>query len=629
MLQTPRPGYYPMKSLEKEPLFHPAPGSFDNSLTPAWYFSVLLEDVTIERDIGTLSGIVTFFHLRVICHERKSYRARYSGCKEFAWRIRRRFSDFEDLDAGLREIQLSPTVALPRKTFWRHLYPTKEFVKQRSCELLTYLNAVLILTAEKAAADPESYIDASELGSALPQFLGLKEADDPVAEGHSWLLPKEAEERQVALEYSLDRGVFVWGHLDTGSPTASRLRRFERQATLGDLTCTYAEEQHTGKEPCSRSRRRSEFRPESHSRSNTSSPQLIPASPPFPRGLSPPVSLLPSPIASPAQSRCSSPPRFILSMTSDDTLSFTSNSTVDTECMDMLAPIRKPQSAAAWVEADLDREVQRAQEHNTWWVGVASKTCEGKAEIAEQTTRQDSSEARRKAITEYEKAAALYRELSVAHEGLHTILGYGAEGKTFVVVQQAAPKCQGMRTLAFSQHRCYCIMGQALKALVHLHEQGLAHGHLSPECILVEEGLLGPQARIAWAPGQRRMQGHTSATLGFMGPGVAGTPAADVWAFACIILVWWNGFNPVPHPWTQYAKSHRLQKDIHEGLAEMPPAIPKALLDLHLAASMAEEPNHSFLSLLAQLLTRCLIFDPAERPTTAQLLQHRFFEQSL
>jgi len=237
-------------------------------------------------------------------------------------------------------------------------------------------------------------------------------------------------------------------------------------------------------------------------------------------------------------------------------------------------------------------------------------------------------EARRKAIAEYERAAAMYRELSVNHEDLHCILGYGVEGKTLAIAQQALPAGHGLRRLPFTQQRCHRVLGQALKALGHLHEQLLPHGHLSPESFLIEEGPLGPQVRLAWTPGQRRPEGHASSMLGFRGPGLQG-PAGDVWALACVMLVWWTGFKPVAHPWGQFARSPTLQQDILEALAEQPPAMPKALLDLHAAAATAEEPGHSFLALLASLLTRCLVWNPTERPSTLQLLQHRFFEQAL
>jgi len=239
-------------------------------------------------------------------------------------------------------------------------------------------------------------------------------------------------------------------------------------------------------------------------------------------------------------------------------------------------------------------------------------------------------------IVEYEASAALYRQLSERHrDSLHPILGYGAEGKVLAIAQEASPRGCGLRGLRFTPQRCHRILGHSLKALAHLHSQIMPHGHLSPESILVEEGPLGPKAYLVWAPGQRR--GQASATLGFRSPDRArglGPPtprclAADVWALACVVLVWWMGFDPVPHPWTQFARSQRLQHDILDALAEQPPALPGALLDLHAAAAKAEEPGHTFLTHLAGLLTECFCTEPEQRPTVEQLLCHRFFELAL
>lgn len=647
---------------------------------PSWHFAVLFEGSTVEKEGGTLCGWAAFFHIRVICHERKPYKDRYAGCKEYSWRVRRRFSDFQELDAGLRAANiLLPSAELPRRTFWRHLYPTEEFVKQRSEELHRFLDAALAAAAARAASDPD-LTDLADVSSALPQFLGMAAVSvgsgphlnlEPDPSGRDWAYPEDAEERHVALVHTLDRGVYVWGHLDTGSPTGTRLTRFDRQERLGDLSCTHAEARHStvAKEqrPSAPARRRissdlmSESISETHSSrgpSLTSSPVLLASSPPRCPSLcpslfsSPAASLLPSPVASPAQSRCATPPRRgslcgPCDETHYETLSFTSTSTADTEQSihhSEMPPARpKPPSKAVWLEVDLDNECSRAQEHSQWWFGVLAdranrgldlKACvKGASRVdsagAAKQQAHNRAEARRKMIVQYEKAAALYRELSVMHEDLHTVLGYGVENKTLVIVQQTATNLCGLRSLPFTQQRCHRVLGQALKALARLHEQHVPHGHLSPESFLIEEGPLGPQARIAWTPGQRRPEGHASATLGFRGPGCEQGPADDIWSLACVFLVWWKGFDPVPHPWTQFAKSHRLQQEIRSALAADPPEIPKALLDLHLAAAAAEEPCHTFLSLLAQMLTRCLIWDPAERPSAEQLLQHRFFEQAL
>eukprot|EP00931_Biecheleriopsis_adriatica_P087418 TRINITY_DN61897_c0_g1_i1.p1 TRINITY_DN61897_c0_g1~~TRINITY_DN61897_c0_g1_i1.p1 ORF type:complete len:645 (-),score=137.85 TRINITY_DN61897_c0_g1_i1:601-2535(-) len=630
----------------------------DVRAAPVWQFSVIMQDHTVERQEGTLCGWAAFFHIRVLCHERKSQKEqRYSGCKEYSWSIRRRFSDFQELDAALRADHiLPPSIELPRKTLWRHLYPSQEFVEQRADELLKFMLSALQAAAERAALEPAEYIDIADLSSALPKFFGMKEADDPKSL-RPWAPPSEAEEKPAALVHSFDRGIFIWGHLDTGSPTGTRLQKFDRQAALGDLTCTHAETMQTR---TSRRRTTSIATVISETDTPPASPPFMPSSPPtsLPPSQSPSItsspaaSLLPSPLPSPAGSRSATPPRARLGSSPSDsreeTWSFTSESTADSETSvqtfrEYAAPEVPRQSKkappAVWMEVDLDNEWLKAKEHRRWWKTVLEKhSSEVKAvrgasridcnSLGGQEA-EDRQEQRRKTIAQYEKAAAVWRELSVRHEELNTILGYGIDGKTFVVVQQAAPGWSGLRSLAFSQQSCYRVLGQVLQALTKLHQQHLPHGHLSPESILVTETPMGPQVRLMWTPSQRRPEGHASATLGFQGPGIHQSPASDIWSLACVMLVWWMGFTPLQHPWTQFGHTHRLKQAIHDALAEKPPGLPKALLDLHLAAASADEPEHTFLSLLAQLLTQCLIWNPDERPTAEQLLKHRFFELAL
>lgn len=318
------------------------------------------------------------------------------------------------------------------------------------------------------------------------------------------------------------------------------------------------------------------------------------------------------------------------------TFSFTSGITVDDEPMKEVAVKVQPTSAV-WFEANIDDEWLRDQEHERWWKNVLAKRRFGTAVIkgasrvdataAAARSSQDKDAARRKATEELELAAALYREIGKRHEELFPILGYGVEGSKFVVVQAAALESKGLRSFTFGENRCYRVLGQTLKGLRHLHEQLAFHGQLSPESIVIDEGCMGPQARLMWNPGQKRMEGHANAMLGFRAPGMLGG-ASDVWGLACVMLVWWTGFNPSPHPWTQFARSPKLQHDINEALAKEPQDLPQAVLELHAAAAGAEEPLHSFLSLFASLIIECLAWDPAERPTTAQLLQHRFFDQT-
>lgn len=632
----------------------------------AWYFAVLMEDPVIEKDEGSLSGRATFFCIRVISHQRLRCKDRSAGCKEYSWRVRRRFSEFQELDASIRAATTTGTsVALPRKTLLRHLCPTTEFVKQRAENLHKFLTAALDGAGHVVTDEPGKAGGAAEASSALLKFLGMEDSTCSNSKRGfhpgeprglcSWAPPANAEERQVALVHSLDRGIYIWAGQDEGS----RFQRFDRKAQFGDLAATHAEVRH----PRGHQLRRPpqvQWREEHHpgaaggavegatqrAAGSTSSPLLAPSSPVWANSPPPSVSsspaalLLPLPLASPAQSRCPSPRvRRLSASPSDECLSFSSISTADSEPPSRFELVQNKISVTAvWLEVDLCAEWQRMQDHQRWWAGVMlQRNAQAKASCAEgvraagaATPRQKDAPEDRISYEAYlERTAAIYRELSALHEDLHTVLGYGSDGNTLVLVQEAAPGCSGLRTMPFSQQRCYRILAHALKALNRLHCQQVSHGHLSPESFLVTEGPLGPQVRIAWTPGQRRCEGHASANLGFRGPGSFPDAAGDIWALACVILVWWAGFEPVPHPWTQFARSARIQQDIHAALAQRPPVLPKALLDVHLAAANAEEPAHTFLSLLASLLTRCLSWDPAERPSAAQLLQHRFFEQTL
>eukprot|EP00439_Symbiodinium_sp_Y106_P072667 s1863_g13.t1 len=69
---------------------------------PTWQFSILPQEASVERDPLSLFTYVAFFHFKVLCHERRQKADRYSGGKEYSWVIKRRFSDFQALDAGLR-----------------------------------------------------------------------------------------------------------------------------------------------------------------------------------------------------------------------------------------------------------------------------------------------------------------------------------------------------------------------------------------------------------------------------------------------------------------------------------------------------------------------------------------------
>jgi len=503
----------------------------------------------------------------------------------------------------------------------------------------------------------------------------------------AWAMPSGAEEYPAALVYSMDRGTYIWGkHHDVRNETGgrfngSRITRFSKVANLGDLVATHAEVRRLPAErrcPSAAKRRLSDapMSPASggirepvaeHKRLisqgsfSTVSSGVSGASPrmgaspdhsrwptPTPSTWSTPSSsILPSPAQSPPLSRCATPTRQRSCVLSDDGSSYISTSTVDSDYAQMQitempsekqSQAKAPTLPAVWLEVDTHNEWQRDQDHRRWWSSVLAQRQFGDAGIrgasrvdaaaAAFRSSQDANLARRRVTEELEQTAALYCELSALHEELHPILGYGVDGRTFVVVLQASPSSQGIRTLPFSQTRCYRVLGQVLKALQHLHGQNVQHGWLTPESLVIDEGPLGTQARLAWTPGQKRTEGHVSAMIGYRAPGPASV-SGDMWSLACVMLVWWNGFSPSPHPWTQFARSKRITHDIHEALSETPPALPKAFLDLHAAAASAEEPMHTFLSLLAHLLTGCFAWDRSERPSAMELQQHRFFEQSL
>lgn len=647
-------GHVDFQAVDLHKLVHPQ----GTSRFVTWTFSVLMEAPVTERKENSLVGKTTYFGVRVICHERPVYKDRYAGCREYSWRVRRRYSDFEGLDNRLRStLVLPPSIVLPKKaTFWNILASEDCGKLQRAEDLHKFLTEVLDALQVIVSNQPDRYRDVADVCPALLKFLGMQEMDrDDNLHHYSglqrrlWAPPKSAEERHAALIHSLDRGVYIWGHERPGSPR-TRLTRFDRQAVLGDLPATYAEARRpsvamtfsTGILPPaplgSENVTPLKIRPPA-----ISSPPFGFSSPPLSLFSSPAVSRMPTPASSPGNSRCPSPPRTRCNSAAGEdfcstVLSFTSTSTADTEQSSHCGPpVSAKTVAAVWTEADVDLEWSRCQDHKKWWIsvlgqrGAETKAVRGASRVDSVTalpSTQDRVDGRRSAIVHFEKAAALFRQLSSMQEDLHPILGYGVEGKSLVIVQQVGP-VGGLRALPFTQQRCHRILGQLLKALDGIHRQQLVHGHLSPEGILIEEGPLGPQARVTFAPGQRRPEGRCPATLGFRGPGFLNCPSGDIWAFACIVLVWWMGFSPVPHPWTQFAKSGRLQQDINKAMAEPLTAMPKALLEMHLAAANAEEPEHTFFSLLASLLTRCLCHQPSERPSACQLLQHPFFEQAL
>jgi len=350
-----------------------------------------------------------------------------------------------------------------------------------------------------------------------------------------------------------------------------------------------------------------------------------------------------TPMSSPAMSRASSPLRSsgcweTASRYSDDSESYMSLCS-DPDTTQRFRPVPIP---AVWLEINVDLETDSSKTKKRWWTntmecrGANTPLGAGRIDLSREDVSKAtagskasaSSSPSRTTLMKYERMAAMYRELSAVHDCLHPIYGYGAEGNLLVVVQAAAASGVGLRALPFTQQRCHNVLGQALQALVVLHEQRLTHGHLCPESFVVRDSRMGPKVQLAWTPGQRRNEGHQAATLGFRAPEPS-NPAGDIWSLACVMLVWWAGFSPVAHPWTQFARAQQLEQKINKALEEEPPALPQGLLDMHLAAATAEEPEHSFLLLLASLLTSCLMWNAKERPSAAELLQNSFFKQAL
>ncbi|CAK9007167.1 unnamed protein product [Durusdinium trenchii] len=571
---------------------------------PVWQFSVLFEGATTEKEPFTLCTYVALFQFKVICHERIYKREDRCNCTEYSWSVKRRFSEFAQLDAGLRSA-LPDCPSLPKTTFWRQICPSEEFVKHRAGELFQYLTVALTL-AQKAADASSEFLDAADLCPNLPLFLGMQEASEH--EARAWA-PPPAEERPVALVHSFDRGTFVFGHLEAGT----QLTKHDRQAALGNLTCTHAEVR-----PAKLHAQRAFLKPEIGAQKKiVASPTMDPGS-----FCSSVWSEASSPLPSPAESRATSPRR--RSGSSDES----SASTVDTKKLafelqvDEIPEVKKPPSPCVWMEVDLDTEASRCIEHRQWWAWARAQRNEEESLPMPTQVRLDTELERRRLRERYECVAALWRELSVDNEVLHTILGYGVEGRTLVVTHQMAPTFVGLRDFAFKKDRCHLLLTQAIKALAYLHEQNLAHGHLCPESFLVDDdgGQLEKRVRLMWMPGQRRIEGtrRAPATLGFKGPGDDGSAAGDLWSFGCVLLVWYFNFIPAPHPWFQFAKYPQLRQAIQKALGKRQPELPQALLDLHAAAAQADE-NDAHVLLVTQVCTRCLQWAPEERSSAKEL----------
>lgn len=572
----------------------------NDSRLPVWHFSVLFEGASTERDPFTLCTFVAFFQFKVICHERV-YKREKCNCVEYSWSIKRRFSDFQELDCGLRSA-VPDCPALPKTvSFWSQICPSENFVKHRATELFQYLSTAISL-AQKVA-ETSGYLDAADVCANLPIFLGMQEASEPRA----WA-PPSSEERQVALVHSFDRGTFVSGHLEAGT----QLTKHNRQATLGNLNCTHAEV---------RASKASKMQRFKESGAKEAQKALVTPSSPMDGSFCSVGSEASSPLPSPAESRATSPRKRAVS---DESIA----STADTkgqlvfELQMEEVPVKKPPSPCVWMEVDLDTETLRSNEHRQWWLWARARKNGEESSPTMPKGNFNADLERRRLRERYECVAALWRELSVDNEVLHTILGYGAEGRTLVLTHQIAPSFTGLQSFSFKKDRCHLLLTQALQALVYLHGQNLAHGHLCPESFLVDDGgEIEKRVRLVWMPGQKRLEGsrRVPATLGFKGPG-EDSPESDMWSFACVLLVWYFNFAPAPHPWFQFVKCQHLRQAIHEALGQKEPELPQALLELHSSAAAADETD-AYLMLVAQVCTRCLQWNPEERASAKELQQ--------
>lgn len=489
--------------------------------------------------------------------------------------------------------------------------------------------------------------------------------------------PLDAEIREVVLHHSLDakHGTYIADHVEHGTVCnlgsvesqvvhGMRLRRFGLTAKLGDISACLAEVsgERSCRSPVIQSsplnkgrlsspnyplrRRSSEDMSTSPGSSRTTSPTWSPQSTP---ATSPPAEDWSLDGEDSFDAAEDGDPLLALNIESYDSCSGSQLSDMDTRMTRSPSRGSIPKQQAVWLEVDLEKELMEHRKRLKWHEalqlargGIPAPRGAGRIDAGPNTgkpkkgsTKQDDSatmEAEmRRTIKDFEGMAACYRQLANKNDALHSILGYGSNGKTLAIVQQASPGIECLRLLKFSQQKCFRVLGQMLSALSYIHDQGLHHGHLSPESILVEQRPESLQVRVAWTPGQKRQdRGHyfQAATVGFR-PLEPSSPAGDVWAIGCIMLAWWVNFTPAPHPWTQFAGRSRLEECIKEAFLEHSDVMPQSLIDMHQVAADAEEPLHTFLVRLGDLLARCLLREPHSRPTMHALLRHRFFEQAL
>ncbi|KAL6538437.1 hypothetical protein OROGR_012425 [Orobanche gracilis] len=148
---------------------------------------------------------------------------------------------------------------------------------------------------------------------------------------------------------------------------------------------------------------------------------------------------------------------------------------------------------------------------------------------------------------------------------------------------------------------------QILMGINYLHRKGLAHCDIKGQNILIgDDGLkIADFGCAKWV--ESGEPAAFSGTPAYMSPEMARGEEqsfpADVWAFGCTIIEMATGSGPWPE-----------MKD---------PAA--ALYRIAFAGDIPETPSW-FSDTAKDMLTKCLMRDPRERCTAAQLLQHPFFD---
>lgn len=198
---------------------------------------------------------------------------------------------------------------------------------------------------------------------------------------------------------------------------------------------------------------------------------------------------------------------------------------------------------------------------------------------------------------------------------------------------------QGNKTLSIDTVRL--IMYRLLNGLAYLHSRAIVHRDLKPENILIDPG--DPQTLAICdlglaRPAEPHMTGYI-ATRYYRAPEVMLTwreydGAVDLWSAGCIMAEALTG--RVLLPGADHVHHLRLIIGL---LGRPPPAV---------VARICSEPTRRYLLMLpappadsdesikhrlagiedpmaVDLITKLLMFDPAERPTASQALQHPFF----